>query len=302
MNLEYFREFVVLADTANYYEAADRLYMGESTLSKHIKSMEKELGVSLFDRSTRKIALTNFGKLLLPYAKTIMQAQFDYTAELENEVESLRGRVTVGTISSTAKYGITGIVSRFKKLHPDSTVRMFEGDPDDLVTQLNSRKCDVIFAHLPESASASIAFESIHYCDDSLVCILPLDHPLAGEKVLHLNQLKDENFVVLAENSTIHNLIIDSCHRVGFSPKMAFICHRVDSVLDLVTKGMGVALLTEYLTFRPEDGNFPENAPFAVAHVLPEVNVSVNLCYRKGDRLSPMARQFVELVKDMIKE
>ncbi len=300
MNIEYFREFTVLADCSNYLEAADRLFIGQSTLSKHIISMEKELGVPLFDRTSRRVTLSKYGKLLLPYANTIVQTQYSYTSTLQNELESERGRVTVGTIAATAKYGITGLIANFKKQYPSSSIQMFEGDPDDLASQLRERKCDVIFAHLPERNLGSISFEKIHYLDDSLVCILPRTHPLSGEKELRLEQLRDETFIALEENTTVHQLILDCCYRVGFSPKIAFICHRVDSVLDLVTKGMGIAILAEYMTNRPEDGNFPENAPFAVASILPHTTISVDLCYRNNDDLSPMAKRFVDLVQKTV--
>ncbi len=300
MNIEYFREFTVLADCSNYLEAADRLFIGQSTLSKHIMSMEKELGVPLFERTSRKVALSKYGKLLLPYANTIVQTQYSYTSTLQNELESERGRVTVGTIAATAKYGITGLIANFKRQYPSSSIQMFEGDPDDLASQLRERKCDVIFAHLPERNLDSMPFKKIHYLDDSLVCILPRSHPLADQKALPLEQLKDETFIALAENTTVHQLILDCCYRVGFSPRIAFICHRVDSVLDLVTKGMGIAILTEYMTSRPEDGNFPENAPFAVAGLLPRTTVSVDLCYRKDEDLSPMAKHFVDLVQETV--
>lgn len=71
MNTSYFREFTVLAEVKNYWEAAERLYINQSTLSKHIKSMENELGILLFDRSTRHVELTRYGKALLPYARSI---------------------------------------------------------------------------------------------------------------------------------------------------------------------------------------------------------------------------------------
>ncbi|MCD7956763.1 MAG: LysR family transcriptional regulator [Lachnospiraceae bacterium] len=300
MNIEFFREFIVLADCSNYLEAADRLFIGQSTLSKHIMSMEKELGVPLFERTSRKVALSKYGRLMLPYANTIVQTQYSYSSALQNELESERGRVTVGTIAATAKYGITAVIADFKRKYPSSSVQMFEGDPDDLASQLRERKCDVIFAHLPERNLLGMSFKKIHYLDDSLVCILPRKHPLSGQKELPLEQLRDETFIALAENTTVHQLILDCCYRVGFSPKIAFLCHRVDSVLDLVTKGMGIAILTEYMTNRPEDGNFPENAPFAIARLLPHTSVSVDLCYRKDDDLSPMAKHFVDLVRSTV--
>lgn len=82
MDINYFKEFSVLAETRNYWEAAERLFVNQSTLSKHIKAMEKELGVLLFSRTTRKVELTEFGKALLPYAQSIMHTQFEYSALL----------------------------------------------------------------------------------------------------------------------------------------------------------------------------------------------------------------------------
>ncbi|MCD8086606.1 MAG: LysR family transcriptional regulator [Clostridiales bacterium] len=300
MNLSYFREFIALADTSNYLEASERLFMGQSTLSKHIMAMERELGVSLFERTSRRVTLTRFGKLLLPHARAIVQAQYDYTADLENETESLRGRVTVGTVSATAKYRITEIIASYKRSYPHSSVRMIEGDPSDLIAQLKARKCDMIFAHLPNNNPEEAGLQGFWYCDDYLVGVFPNSHPLAKEKVLPLERLQDETFIALAENSVAHDLVLESCHRVGFSPKIAFFCNRIDSVLDLVTKEMGIAILMENMTVRPEDSNFPDQAPFSVVQLQPRVTAPVYLCYRADEELSPAAKHFVQSVQEEI--
>lgn len=300
MNLSYFREFIVLADTSNYLEAAERLFMGQSTLSKHIMSMERELGVPLFERTSRRVTLTKFGRLLLPHARTIVQAQYDYTADLENELESMRGRITVGTVAATAKYRVTEVIANYKKRYPNSSVRMIEGDPSDLIMQLKARKCDVIFAHLPENSPEKAGLHGIWYCEDYLVCVCPNSHPLAKEKVLPLERLQEETFIALTENSVAHNLVLESCHRVGFSPNIAFLCNRIDSALDLVTKEMGIAILMENQTVRPEDANFPDQAPFSVVQLQPHVTAPVFLCYREDEDLSPAAKHFVQSVQEDI--
>ena len=69
MDINYFREFVILAETKNYWAASERLFIGQSSLSKHIKTLEKSLGAALFDRTSRKVELTEFGKRMLPYAR-----------------------------------------------------------------------------------------------------------------------------------------------------------------------------------------------------------------------------------------
>ena len=68
MEISYFNEFVILAETRNYWAASERLYIGQSSLSKHIKTLESQLGAPLFDRTSRKVELTEFGAKMLPYA------------------------------------------------------------------------------------------------------------------------------------------------------------------------------------------------------------------------------------------
>ena len=75
MEIDYIREFVVLTETENFLEAAERLFISQSSLTRHIKSLEEDLGMQVFDRTTRKVTLNNFGKLFLPYAKEISRIQ-----------------------------------------------------------------------------------------------------------------------------------------------------------------------------------------------------------------------------------
>jgi len=109
MEINYLKEFVVLAQTGNFLEAADTLYSSQSTLSKHIKSMESELGVPLFDRTTRKVRISKYGQLLLPYAKQIIELHDEYTAILQTSLETDREILTVGSIHILAQYKITDI-------------------------------------------------------------------------------------------------------------------------------------------------------------------------------------------------
>ncbi len=102
MNINYLREFLVLAQTSNFVEAANALYSSQSTLSKHIKNMELELGVRLFDRTSRKFEITKFGELLLPYARQIVELQDKYTTVLQSSLATDQGTVTLGSIRALA--------------------------------------------------------------------------------------------------------------------------------------------------------------------------------------------------------
>lgn len=88
MEISYFREFVVLAETQNYWAASERMFIGQSSLSKHIKTLERQLGAPLFDRSSRRVALTEFGRLMLPYAQKVASLQYEYEAAAFNYRET----------------------------------------------------------------------------------------------------------------------------------------------------------------------------------------------------------------------
>ena len=132
MDITYLREFVVLAQTGNFMEAADILYSTQSTLSKHIKSIELELGVPLFDRTTRKVRISKFGQLLLPYAKQIAELQDKYTAILKSSLETDQEILTLGSIPALAQYNITDVFVNFKKSRPQATINVIQAGSEEM--------------------------------------------------------------------------------------------------------------------------------------------------------------------------
>lgn len=112
------KEFLALVETQNFWEASELLFMNESTLSKHIKKPEKELQVSLFDRNTRKVSLTPFGKCLIPYARSIVETEKNFLEDLEKENS---GAVQPARPRCHPLYGAVpnhGYFSRFPKKTP----------------------------------------------------------------------------------------------------------------------------------------------------------------------------------------
>lgn len=299
MNINYFKEFVILADTKNYLEAAEILYISQSSLSKHIKSMETELGVTLFDRTSRSVELTKIGEMLLPYATNIMNSQLEYTDMIRNELDDFRGQVTIGSIPAIAQYRITDLLVEYKKKFPQYVIKVFEHDNQKLIDSLRQKQCDLIFVRDFDQLLKDDEFEKIPYLVDPMVALLPRKHPLAASDTIRLEQLRDESFIMLEEDEFLQNIWQKCCNHVGFKPRVAFSCHRMDGILDLVTKNMGISLIMQNQVNNPTDSKLPPNPPWTTCKLIPEVNVTVYLCYRKSKPLSKAARHFVECVKEM---
>lgn len=305
MDIDYLKEFSVLAETKNYWEASYRLFLNQSTLSKHIKSLESELGVPLFNRTTRKVALTEYGMALLPYAQSITKLQFEYSARLLQMQNQQKGRITIGSLPAMAQYGITDVLLEFGKACPDNSVKIIEDDPKILMKLLFEKSCDLIFLRETMSSfkkvvSQDSVIQRIPYISDYLVAVLPNQHPLASQSSLTLRDLKQEKFAFIKENSLMYDLCCLACQEADFIPNIVFDSHRLDSILDMVTKGGCVALLMNRHVRYPLDSVFSIAPPFTAVKITPAISTQISLCYLKEEPLSPAAQQFIEFFKECI--
>ena len=299
MNTSFYREFAVLAEEKNYMEAAERLYMNQSTLSKHIKSMESELGVPLFDRSTRRVELTEYGKTLLPHARSIIRSEFEYSSLLMQIQNREKGIMTLGTIPPMAQYGIIGLLAAFQNEYPGSHVAILEEDSQNLLPLLREKKCELIF--LRES---KLDFEKnfledheivrIPYVQDCLTAVLPSGHPLAGNKQVTLRELKNENFCLIKEGTLLYEMSVNACQASGFIPNITFTSHRIDGILDMVSTGNHIALLTNLHATPPKFAPADEERPWVSVDLTPNINSQISLCYLANSRLSKSAQNFID--------
>jgi LysR family transcriptional regulator, transcription activator of glutamate synthase operon len=286
MDINYFREFVVLAKTGNFMEAAEQLYISQSTLSKHIKNFEEELGLPLFDRTTRKVGISKFGELLLPHAIQIVEIQDQYTAVLQSSLTDARETLTVGSIPALAQYKIIDIFVHFKKSYPQSTLNVLQAGSEELKEMLRQRKCDLAFIRFTDEVDDDLVKKP--YAVDNLVAVLPSTHPLADQKTIPLQSLANEDFLLIEKNTYLYWLCVNACRQSGFEPKVAFTDHKVGILVDLVVKNMGVALLMKQLAL------YSANPNVAILEITPSVSSTICVCYPKSVKISEAARHFLQ--------
>lgn len=285
MDINYLREFVVLAQTGNFMEAADILYCSQSTLSKHIKNLESQLGVPLFERTTRKVAISEFGQLLLPYAKQIVELEDKYTTILQSSLETDREILTLGSIPALAQYKITDVIVNFKKSHSQSTISVMQAGSQEMKKMLRQRKCELAFVRDTDEVDDDLV--KIPYAVDTMVAVLPINHPLAKQKTIPLRMLADQDLLLIDKQTMLYRLCVSACEQSGFEPKIAYTDHNLENLVDLVSRGMGVALLTKQLAL------YVSRPKTAIVDISPCVSTRISLCYLKGVELSDAAKHFV---------
>lgn len=283
MDINYFREFAMLARTGSYSEAAELLFISQSTLSKHIKNFEAELGHPLFRRTTRKIELTAFGRRFLPYAEQISKTQAAYTEDLLHD-RSQSTSLSVGISPRLFEYILTTVVHGFQDAYPQYTIDLSDDDVPPLKRSLLDKTNDFIFIHdTIENDSDVYVREPLEL--DYFAAVLPHGHPLADRSAVSLSELQNEDFLFLPEGTVVNDLALDACRKAGFEPNVVFRSANCENIFHLVSKGKGVGIVAQR--------HLPPHDNVALITLDPPINSAVSVCFRT-DGMSPAAREFLD--------
>lgn len=293
MKIEYLHEFTTIARLKSFSQAADELYMTQSSLSKHIKSLEKELGVLLFDRSTRNVTLSNIGQDILTYSKSIYHTQQDLFNTVEHYKNSGKQSINIASIPVMAQYDITGAITRFKVKYPyvNQSIQTMEGC--DINRSLESRRSDLAFQRTMDGSKDYL--EYLPFVTDQLMVLLQSSHPLSEKTHLHLLDVSEENFMFLDKGTMLYNLCYNTCLKAGFIPNISYTGKRPENLIEMVRSGMGIALLMKRLTiYYKQDG-------IACIPVSPLIESTIYLTRLKHHKHTPAAELFWRFIEEQNK-
>ncbi len=245
MELSYLHEFIHLAEVQNYLNAADDLFISQSSLSKHIMSLEKDLGVTLFERNTRRLSLTKDGELFLKYARQIESLMADYRRSRSLLSIDTNNMISIASTDQMMMYSIMDILVDYKKDHPSCRLNIITKPHNKLIEVLRSRKADLIWiGETKEERENEIpGCVRVPYLNDRLVVILPEGHAFYGQEDISIEKLKDETFLIQSDVSIENNLFITFCHEHGFEPNITTL--PIESILKYADQGVGIPVLLQ---------------------------------------------------------
>jgi LysR family transcriptional regulator, transcription activator of glutamate synthase operon len=241
MEIKQVQYFLMLSETGSFSAAAEELYTSQSSLSKQIIALEKELNSQLFDRSKRKIALTPAGEAFLIHARNMNSAYQSMLAEMAQYKTTTS--LSIVAIPVIAQYGIPSYIAQFKQAHPNIQFTLDEREATAILPLLNNHQFDLAF--LRDNFLDKEQYDFLEVARDKFQVILSLHHRLAGRESIALKELSDENFIMFDKGTIVHELAVDACRASGFEPRIFYASLRVESVLGLVASNSGVALMME---------------------------------------------------------
>ena len=278
---------LAIAAAGSFSAAAEELYLSQSSLSKAVLALEKELGVALFDRSRRKIALTPAGQAFLPHARRLDETWRGLLAEL-GEYQAAPSLAVVA-IPVIAQYGIPGAIAQFRSDHPEIALTLEEREAGAILPALHSRQFDLAIVRDNYLDAGAHVLRKI--TDDRMVVAVSTAHRLAAQPVLALADLADENHIMFDRGTVVHELAVDACRAAGFEPRIFYASLRVESVLGLVASNSGVALMMEKIV------RYHQHPQVVAIPLREEIASNIVLVAPRGKKLAWPARVFVEDVR-----
>ena len=236
--------FLNLLETGNCSETAEQLFTTQSTVSKQIQSLEKELEIRLFDSSRRSLVHTPAAEQIREDAKKIIETEEHMKHQVRELADDRSRELRICAIPVLSQYKVSGIFRDFQKAFPDVSIRMTETENKLLEEQLKSHSCDLIFTRLLDDEDTSL--DIITMDTDALAAILPCSHPLSQRSEIGIEELKEESFLLLDEKTGLLNCVKNLCRESGFSPKITYKGVRIDTILDMIANDLGVSILMNH--------------------------------------------------------
>ncbi|KAA9161648.1 LysR family transcriptional regulator [Amycolatopsis acidicola] len=268
MELRQLEYFVTVAEECHFTRAAKRLRVAQSGLSASIRSLERELGASLFLRNTRQVELTAAGRAFLTEARRALSAT-DAAREAVSAVQGLlRGSLAIGSLQCLHVVDLPKVLARFLAEHPGLDIQLRHGGSAELIEQVRGGQLDLAFVARPERCPDLTVTP---LAEEPLVLACPLGHPFTSEARLDLAKADGERFVDFVPGWGSRELADGVLAAAGVERRVALEVTDVHSLLDLVASGLGIALVpqsfsvkTDEVAFLGLDGAVP---PWATAGV-----------------------------------
>ncbi|GAA0295392.1 LysR family transcriptional regulator [Sphingomonas oligophenolica] len=293
MELRHLRYFAAVAEDLHFGRAALRLGVSQPPLSQQIRALEEELGVRLFERSSRKVALTEPGKLFLEEARATL-AQADRAVDVaKRAARGDFGKLAIG-FNPSAPFvpEVAKAIFDFRQLYPEVKIELLELSAGAQVAALAAGELDISFLRSPTQPILPPGIAATRILDERLIVAMRSDHHLARKQSLSFSDLHREGMIFYArdQRNSFATQLLDMLRETGVEPVIVQDVREISTLFGLVAAGLGITVLAESLcalqparlTYRPLRGKKALSSMWILSAA-------------EGEALA--ARQFLEIIK-----
>jgi DNA-binding transcriptional LysR family regulator len=291
VELRQLRYFVAVAEERHFGRAAKKLRLSQPPLSTQIKGLEEELGVKLFQRSTRQVALTDAGRTFLERAEGILEAVEEAKEAAKGADEGVRGRLEIGFISSATLGLLPPAIRLFRERFGGVEIELRELTSAQQIDALYAGEIRVGLVRLPLRAPG-LRFEPLQ--EESFLVALPSGHPLEALESVPLEAMVDQPLIFFTRQlmPSLHAQIVELFQRVGAFPNVVQHAVHLQTIVGLVASDVGLAILPE-----PAERFSREGVVYRSLDA-PDATSWVGLAWVEGDE-SKLVKNFVRTVREV---
>jgi DNA-binding transcriptional LysR family regulator len=277
IELRHLRYFLAVAEELHFRKAAEKLFISQPGLSRQVKQLEELLGTPLLRRDKKKVSLTRAGEYLKGEVEFLLNHLEVTQKQLKLISGGQYGEVRVGFLGSAMQTVIPALLVRLKMQYPQIKTSLEELSNNAQLSALLRDKLDIGFVRLdrvPEGLNLQPVFE------DTFSLVLPSDHPVGPGNFRGLGQLKEENFIMFAQDYSplYFNTVMSICEDAGFTPKVSHKSVHAHTIFRLVENYLGIAIVPTSL----QEG-FAMDVKFIPLHKVPQRAV-LSMVWKKDHR------------------
>lgn len=281
------RAFVAVGEHQSFAAAAKVLHLSQPALSRRISHLEGQLGVQLFDRTTRSVELTLLGRRFMGQVRSVV-AELDRSVLNLHDVAHLEaGDVSVGCVFSAVHHFLPAVIRSFREQHPHVLVRIIEEGADEVLASIKVGEADFALNYIgmqdPEVEFAPLLKEPF-------VVACPAGHPLAARRAVRWAELAEHPYALVTQANRNRVMIDQALAEVPHLPRPVCEVRHVSTLIGLVENGLAIAVVPQLA--------LPRNHRSVVGVPLekPVVTRTIGLVRRKGRTLSPAATAFAHML------
>lgn len=249
IDLRAWRQFVAVAEELHFGRAAARLHMTQPPVTQAIALLEKTLGVMLFDRTRRRVALTPAGEALLPAVRELLQRAQALPLRARSAAAGEIGRIRLAFVSTVGFEQLPAWVREFHALCPQVALELVEATGDVQLELLARQEVDAgLMLHSPGGAPRGLERLTVNH--EPLVLALPEQHPLATVEKMILPEVLAQPLILFPRRivPSLHDAITSMYHQAARAPEIAQEAIQMQTIVNLVSAGIGVAWVPESVT------------------------------------------------------
>jgi DNA-binding transcriptional LysR family regulator len=282
------RYFEAVARHRHFTRAAEELHVAQSAVSRQVQRLEQELGVELLRRTTRSVEPTEAGRLVAARARAVLAEADSLRGDVDELRGLVRGRVTVGAMLFGGELDIPAILASFSAAFPYVELEVREGIAQQMIDRLGDGRLDVAFALEVDPPEG---LERLELSSEELVVATSRAHPLAGRGALSVADLEGQTLLAFERGSSTRRLVDQALAEAGVRPRVAVEANDLALVRALAASGLGAAILPRSFVERP-------GPRVSVRPLTEALRLTVVLWWKRGRRLSPAARAFVQFADE----